>query len=163
MFYSISKHFKKNSHNSNDTIRDYFAKVESPTTNRNGKNNKYYVEMQLMAFQLMRYLKMNNDPNEHSNQGNWNWTYFKENMADEDIQLLIEYINGEQYAGDKQAKLLEESDIGDTCLRIIYKPVNHDEIKRIVMKKNLKVAMDEIYSRVEIEYLRTEIVEYKED
>lgn len=160
--------------NKNKEIVSYFKKLKNPCTNR--KKDRYYIEMQMLSFQLLRYLRMNNDPNEHAFQGNWNWTYFKENVTEEDWQLLVnrilggmnkpQWLNAVEYwknnREDKQEFLnLIEDDIGDTFVRVIYKPKGHDEIKRIVKKIDLKNAISEINERIEIDYLKTEVVEYK--
>lgn len=76
----------------NREVNNYFKDLSNPPLNRNG--TKYYIEMQLLAFQLLRYLKMNDDPNEHQFQGNYNWTYFKESMSEEDYQYLANKVTG---------------------------------------------------------------------
>lgn len=183
LFYKSVKTVKDifNFKNRNRKIEEYFSKIEiNPSLNRN--RDKYYVEMQLLAFQLIRYLRMNDDENEHSNQGNWNWTYFKENLTSDDFQFLANKITGSlrpdgwekvikhwKISDGRKAEIESmtnhtfiEDDIGDSYLRIVYKPVNHGEIRRIVKKSDLKEAINEINSRVEIEYLRTEVVDYRE-
>lgn len=154
--------------NKNIEIESYFEKLPNPSLNRNG--DRYYVEIQLLAFKLMRYLKMNNYNEEHSCQGNYNWTYFKENLSDEDWGFLVKKILGSMNTHDwedainywknnreDQEKFLHlvKSDVEDTLMRIVYKTKNNQEVSYIVQKKDLGEAVGDIYSRVDVEYLET--------
>lgn len=47
-------------------------------------NTKFYSEMQWLAYNLIKYLNMNGDP-DNTFQGNWNFTYLKENMTEDDF------------------------------------------------------------------------------
>lgn len=169
--------------NRNTKIVNYFARfTRDPGLDRN--NSKYYVEMQLLAFQMTHYLKMNDDKNEHAFQGNYNWTFFRENLSNEDFQLLAKKFLGsmnlpqwleaiedwsfsesQEYAlnviNDKST--LSNADIGDTMVKIIYKPVNSKIEERLVCKKDVAEAMTKINTRVEVEYIKTEFCEYKEE
>lgn len=176
VFFRFKRIADKYKGNKNTTIEEYFSKIKSPSMNRSN-HSKYYIEMQLLAFQLSRYLDMNGAEGEHSNQGNWNWTYFRENLTEEGFQRLANYVLGDmnQVQWEKAIQRwkslsrdreywesLVEEDIGDSYFRITYKPIGSEEIKRIVKKRDLKEAVSEIGGRVELEYLRTEVVEYKE-
>ena len=67
-------------------IIDYLCQHKAPT---NRDHRKYYQEIQQLAFNLVRYLKMNEDENEENlYQGNFNLTYLKENMAHEDFKMI---------------------------------------------------------------------------
>lgn len=65
----------------------HFSKLEQPSLNRD--STKYYPEMQQLAYNLVRYLKMNEDKNEDSYQGNYNLTYLIENMSESDFDFVI--------------------------------------------------------------------------
>jgi hypothetical protein len=66
---------------------DYFKRLNTPLLNRD--KNKYYPEIQQLAYNLVRYLKMNEDENEHSFQGNHNLTYLIENMTKSDFEFIV--------------------------------------------------------------------------
>jgi hypothetical protein len=51
-------------------------------------NSKYYSEMQQLAYNLVKYLSMNEDKNESNFQGNYNLTYLEENMTNEDFKMI---------------------------------------------------------------------------
>lgn len=66
-------------------IVNYFEQF-IPSLDRS--NTKYYSEMQQLAYNLVKYLSMNEDKNEHSCQGNYNLTYLRENMIDDDFKMI---------------------------------------------------------------------------
>ncbi|HLO11316.1 MAG TPA: hypothetical protein VK190_03545 [Pseudoneobacillus sp.] len=68
-------------------IFQYLAQFK-PSLNRD--DAKYYSEMQVLAYNLVKYLKMNNAPGEDSCQGNYNMTYLEENMSKEDLKFVVD-------------------------------------------------------------------------
>lgn len=67
-------------------LDNYISTLKEPSIDRT--DTKYYTEIQTLAVELIHYLKMNDDKNEHANQGNWNMTYFVENLKKEDLEFL---------------------------------------------------------------------------
>lgn len=67
-------------------FQKYIASLKEPSTDRT--NSKYYEDIQRLAYELVRYLRMNDDKNEHVNQGNWNFTYLAENMKRKDLAYI---------------------------------------------------------------------------
>lgn len=123
---------------------------------------------------------MDEKTGERTNQGRYNWTYLEENLKREDLYFLIDKLRGALTSEEWQAihekrnvvkqdrKIsdmfnFEKEDIGDSYMRVIYKPKGSEEIKRVVKKMDLKQAIEEINSRIEIDYLKTELIEYKEN
>lgn len=70
----------------NNNIVNYFKNLNKPPLDRS--ETKYYEEMQLLAYNLVKYLKMNEDNNEKPYQGNYNFTYLRENMTENDFEFI---------------------------------------------------------------------------
>lgn len=68
------------------SMQEYLSQFK-PSLDRS--NAKYYSEMQSLAYNLVKYLRMNEDKNETSFQGNYNHTYLKENMTEEDYLFVL--------------------------------------------------------------------------
>jgi len=64
----------------------YISNLRKPSLDR--ENSKYYEEIQRLAYELVKFLRMNEDKNEHNNQGNWNLTYLIENMKPKDFKYV---------------------------------------------------------------------------
>ncbi|ATF13547.1 hypothetical protein A616_16655 [Brevibacillus brevis X23] len=64
-------------------------KPKLPRTTLNRENEKYHPEMQKLARDLVKYLSMNEDPNEETFQGNWNLTFLEENMTVEEYDKIV--------------------------------------------------------------------------
>ena len=71
----------------NTNIGRYLNKLDNVDLDRS--KDKYYEEIQQLAYNLVRYLKMNDNPNEHSCQGNYNLTYLIENMTNENFEFIV--------------------------------------------------------------------------
>lgn len=65
----------------------YQQKLSNPSLER--KYTKYYEEMQQLAYNLVRYLKMNEIQEENAYQGNYNLTYLVENMTKDDFYFIV--------------------------------------------------------------------------
>lgn len=91
----------------------YLSTLKEPNVNR--ENAKYYSEVQRIAIELMHYLKMNDNKNEHVNQGNWNMTYFRENLKKEDFKFLT-MLCMKRIPTDELRQLIREVDRHDDYL-----------------------------------------------
>ena len=69
-------------------IKDYLSQFTPSSLDR--KSAKYYSEMQQLAYNLVRYLRMNEDIHEGSCQGNYNLTYLEENLTEEDYLFVLD-------------------------------------------------------------------------
>lgn len=67
--------------------KKYISSLKKPSLDR--VNEKYYDEMQHLAYNLVRFLRMNDDKKEHGCQGNYNFTYLKENMSEKDFVFVM--------------------------------------------------------------------------
>lgn len=72
-------------------IKEYLSQFK-PNLDR--ENSKYYSEMQVLAYNLVKYLKMNDALGEDDCQGNYNLTYLEENMTKEDYMFIAERFLG---------------------------------------------------------------------
>lgn len=177
MFFKPKKKEEYTLSHSNRVIQDYYKRVNPPSCNRR-QAEKYYIEMQLLAFKLSHYLNMNEDENEHVNQGNYNTTYLRENLSKKDFKFITKKFM-EQLTGRELTELIKEQnsripnhidtseffdeiDIGDSFYQIEYIPKNAEEvITRVVKKTELNKAIEEINKRIEVDSINVELYEYK--
>lgn len=78
-------HFK----DSQDVVafEKYVESLRPPGLDR--AKEKHYDQVQRLAYDLVRYLRMNTAKGEHVNQGNWNTTYLIENMKPKDFEFVV--------------------------------------------------------------------------
>lgn len=69
-----------------EDFEKYIKQLEPPGLDRS--KSRHYQEVQRLSYSLVRYLRMNDDKNEHVNQGNWNLTYLIENMKQKDHYFI---------------------------------------------------------------------------
>ena len=71
-----------------ETKEHYLSKLPKPSLSRDGE--KYYEEMQDLAYHLVYYVSMNDNPSEHPCQGNYNLTFLEENMTEKDYLFIVD-------------------------------------------------------------------------
>jgi hypothetical protein len=152
--------------NKNEELSNYFSKLKDPGYDR--KNDLYYVEMQQLAFNLARYLKMETKDNVF--QGNWNFTYLTENLSKEDYMLIArkflgnltapqwkEIIQSSSFKDDKELiELVDDVIKSNSIYEIKYKPKLQAENITYVVKPDLHRALVELENKFELES-----IEYK--
>lgn len=113
-------------------IQEYFKEFK-PSLDRS--NSKYYEEMQILSHSLVKYLKMNNNPEEHPYQGDYNLTYLKENITDKDFDCIVEMMLKRIPLG-RVAEIIKS--FGDNSIDIILNQTNKNEdaLKEIATMKD---------------------------
>lgn len=163
IFTSSNEEVSLEKDNKNLEIIDHFKYFDNPSISR--KDTLYYVEMQQLAFNLVRYLKTSN---KNTLQGNWNFTYLTENMSREDFILIArkflgrmnatewkEMIKSSSFSDDKHGmlQLVDDNIKSHSVYKITYKPKLQDEQITYVDKPDLYKALAELEKRFELEKL----------
>lgn len=70
-----------------EQFHNYIESLSPPGLDR--KKERHYEKIQRLAYDLVRYMRMNTAKGEHVNQGNWNTTYLIENMKPKDFEFVV--------------------------------------------------------------------------
>ena len=147
-----------------ESFKEFINSRPEPSMDR--RNDKYYPEMQQLTYNLLRYLGMNEDPNEHPCQGNYNMTYLVENMTNEELyefvgrfirrlnQTQLIYII-ERYTGADWGKPVIES------IEEMSREIKHDGEKKYLIEAKLKDDTYEWFEAEEDKELLDKITEVK--
>jgi hypothetical protein len=166
MFKKFKNAATEEKNNRNQEITEYFSQLKNPSISR--KDDLYYLEMQQLAFNLVRYLRMETKNN--SCQGNWNMTYLEENMSKDDYMFVARKFLGRMTAtewkdmignspfreGYGLLELVEDKIDNYSVYEIKYKPKLKEEKITYVDKPDLYRALAELEKRFELEK-----IEYK--
>jgi type III secretory pathway component EscV len=114
----------------------HFIKTRpEPPLSRYG--TKYYDEMQQLAYNLVRYLRMNDDFNEENKyQGNFNFTYLQENMTEEDFLFLVEKFMRSTPLG-KLKEILKG--FTEDAKKYLNQETKEERFKKMLIKKDKQI------------------------
>src|SRR5690606_11737437 len=100
---------------------------------------------------LIKYLKMNDDPNEQQFQGNYNFTYLKENMSEEDFLFLVTKFMMSTKLGD--LKRIIDNEFTDSSIEFLRDSINKKPNMQ-VNKNNSGYVMECVNDNNETTYFK---------
>lgn len=126
-----------------ENYKEFINSRSTPPLDRN--KSKYYPEMQQLAYNLIRYLNMNNNPNENNPcQGNYNVTYLIENMSESEFHNIIRTLIRRIPLGKLKDLILDSinSEYGQTIIesfenKVKEMNINTEEEEKYLIEVNL--------------------------